>query len=477
MKSILLLFLFVSINCLSQTITWSSAMNIAPSSEGNLRPRIAIDASGNPMVIWGKSSSMECKFSKWNGSMFTAPVNVNPSSMMLFTAAWAGPEIASKGDTVYIVIKASPEDLNPFYIVRSFDGGQTFLPPVQVDFIAPDVSRFPTITIDDNGNPIIGYMKFDSTFANARWVVTKSYDYGNTFSADVPASGWSGGTVCDCCPGTIINEGNVTAMLYRDNNNDNRDTWVGMSIDTGNTFTTGWNIDQNNWNLASCPSTGPDGVIIGDTLFSVFMNGANGPKSYFSKSLLSTGMVSSVVPLSTMNSQNFPRMAKDGLALGIAWRQTVTGTDMALLKFTNSIDSGLPAFSDTIAMSNVMNVDIAIHNGKVFVVWQDYGAGTARFRSGTFTPLTTGIAENNYSREFILYPNPATSDNLRFYLNGLADGNHSCKITDAFGKCVLSSSVTISNGYGEIYSPLIPGMYFIQFDSDVSNAVRRFIKQ
>ena len=90
-----LVFIFLSTLVSAQTgITWSAGMNVNTSATGNLRPRITTDGSGNPVVIWGNSSE-SCYISRWNGTAFTTPVQVNPMSLSIAAMNWEGPEIAS----------------------------------------------------------------------------------------------------------------------------------------------------------------------------------------------------------------------------------------------------------------------------------------------------------------------------------------------------------------------------------------------
>ncbi|MFI5218636.1 MAG: hypothetical protein ACHQNT_04030 [Bacteroidia bacterium] len=413
-KLVIIILSCVSFSVAAQTpITWMAGMNIAANSYGNMHPRIVTDANENPVVIWGRMSDQSLFISRWNGTAFTMPVKVNPTWMTIATQSWQGPHIASKGDTLYVVMKRTPEasDTNHVYIVRSLNGGLTFSAPVQVDNIADSVSRFPTVTIDDNGNPIVGFMKFDPLFGDARWVVAKSTDLGNTFSTDVPASGWSGvgATVCDCCPGAIACSNNTVAMLYRDNNSNIRDTWAGISANAANSFSGGMGIDQQNWMLMMCPSSGPDGVIIGDTLYSTFMNGVSGMNLvYFSKASVSSMTGSAGIPVTGMfaglTQQNYPRIASSGNALAVIWKQVVSGTDQLALQFTNNLANGLPAAYDTVDLANVTNADVAITDGNIFVVWQDDGAGTVKYRTGTFIP--TGIFENQFNENQEIFLNP-----------------------------------------------------------------------
>lgn len=396
---IISLFLLVSIGSHAQ-ITWNMGMNIATSNFGNMHPRISTDASGNPIVLW--NGTMGAMFSRWTGTAFTTPVALNPASMPVAGASWMGPDIASHGDTVYVTFKITPEQdtSSHIYIVRSFDGGQNFSMPFQVDHIGDSISRFPALAIDDNGNPVVAFMKFNSSFMDSRWVVTRSDDFGSTFNTDVKVSGWNGSAaVCDCCPGAIVCAGNTSMMLYRDNNNNIRDIWAGLSTDNANTFTAGVPIDQNNWQIFSCQATGPDGVIVGDTLYSVFMSEASGmPLVYYSAAPVNSVTGATAVQITGtsmgLNAQNYPRIASDGTAMGIAWKQSVNGSDQAMLLFTNDVMAGLPATPDTVDLANVTSVDVAISNGKVYVVWEDDASNTVRYRVGTFNSTTniTGAA-------------------------------------------------------------------------------------
>jgi hypothetical protein len=470
--TLFLLILIFSISAKSQ-ITWNMGMNIASSASGNEHPRVVTDGSGHPLVLWGHSA--KAMLSRWNGTSFTTPVMLNPMSMTIAEASWMGPDIASHGDIVYIVFKQTPEmdTSSHIYIVRSFDGGVTFSLPFQVDFIADSVSRFPTVTTDVSGNPIVGFIKFDPNFLNARWVVTKSTDFGNTFSTDVKASGWStvGSTVCDCCPGSIVCEGNTVAMLYRDNNSNIRDSWAGVSYNNGTSFSNGWNLDQNNWNLFSCPSTGSDAIINGDSLYAVFMNGASGiNRVYFSASSLSNAIAQPsqllTGSLSGLNQQNYPRIDKSGNAMAIAWKQNINGSDQLPLLFTSDISNGFPAIYDTVDLNDITNADVALSNGNIFVIWEDDNSGTVKFRSGTFIPVNTSvneITENNLS----FFPNPAKN-----FLNLNLSLKQPSVITiyNSFGQEVI-----IKNFQGNLKTETIStvtlanGIYFWEIKSNDKN--------
>ena len=463
------------INYAQNTIEWSPVVSVAQNSFGNLHPRVVIDAQGNPMMIWGRASDASVFFSKWNGSSFTAPVKLNPSWMTVATASWMGPDIASKGDTVYVVMKRTPEasDTNHIYIVSSTDGGTTFSLPVRVDFIADSISRFPTLTIDENGNPIVAFMKFDAAFGDARWVVTKSSDMGTSFSIDKKASGQAGGTVCDCCPGGITNSGNDVAMLYRTNISNIRDTWIGLSNDFGNTFSNGYNIDQNNWYINVCPATGPDGVIISDTLYSVFSSSASGSaKNYLSKYTLTNETLNTVENLYNYApvgaTQNYPRLDRYGNAVAVVWKQNYGGNDHIPILFTNNISSGFPVSYDTVFIGSMAQTDVAVSNGSVYVVWQDNGSSTIKFRKGTFTPVTSAIKE---IRENVIsiFPNPATNS---IYISGAVQSDYQIDIINELGIIVISTK----NKNSIDITTLSSGTYFVRLTNEKELITRKFIK-
>jgi len=452
--ALLSLMLIISSDLHSQ-ITWNDPIDVAPSSFGNVRPRITTNASGDPIMIWGKSADL--MFTRWDGTAFSTPFNLNPNGVTIASATWMGPDIAAHGDTIYIVYKQTPEDLasSHIWILRSFDGGATFLAPVQVENTGTDKSRFPTVTTDDEGNPIIAFMRFNASFREARWVVTRSYDYGETFTTDVLASGWSSqqSEVCDCCPATIHSAGDHVAVVYRDNNDNLRDSWAGVSSDGGITFTRGVNIDQNGWMIEACPATGPDAVIIGDTLYSTFMSAASGQALVYYNNTpindLSTPLSTPVPGAGEGLQQNFPRIASSGNAAALLWRHSAEFSTGLALMFTADITNGFPSLFDTLAYNLVVNGDVAMTNTEVLVAWQDNGTSKVKFRSGTYE-TSTGIEEEITSTPLAFYPNPVSSELI------LYKAAAQITITDMSGRMILTGK-----GSRIDVRPLSTGIYFV----------------
>ena len=450
--------LCLSTVCIAQTgITWNPGMNIITAS-GNNHPRIAVDRSGNPMLVW--NYNLSALYSRWDGNAFTTPIPLNPAGIEVAGAAWMGPDITTHGDTVYVVYKQSPEaaDTCHIFCVHSYDAGLTFSAPVQVEAIADSLSRFPTVTTDDLGNPIVAFMKFNSLAFDSRWAVARSNDFGFSFTVDTKASGWSSATsvVCDCCPGAIVCSGNTVAMVYRDNNSNVRDTWAGISTDGGNSFSYGMPIDQHNWTVFSCPSTGGDAAIIGDTLYSVFMNGTGGTNlCYMNASSISEMNGSQGVeltdPIPGLTTQSYPRLATDGTAMAVVWKQAINGNDQCLIRFTNDIANGLPMAYDTVDLDHIVNADVALHNGTVYVIWQDDNSGSIKLRSGTYNSVTS-VHESASKASLSVYPNPSSAE-VNISNDKIID---EIKITNLFGQIVfhdlpLSKKTTVHLDRAGVY--------------------------
>lgn len=451
-------------------VTWGPGKDVDSISYGKNYPRIVTDRSGDPIVIWNFNSKV--MFARWNGSGFASPIALNAGNVQVAGGNWMGPDIAASGDTIYVVYKEKPENTSgtPIRIVRSYDGGITFSSPVQVDNIADSLSRFPTVTTDDFGNPVVAFMKFDPGFGNPRWVVARSVDHGQTFSRDILASGWSSPTTeaCDCCPGALAASGNKIAMMYRDNDSNIRDGWVGVSNDTGKTFVGGMSFNQRSWNLNACPSSGPDGFIKGDTLYAVDMNGASGTDFvFFSKTSLSSmsnNLGAKVVgSFPGLSFQNFPRIDHNKWNAAMVWKQYASNNGMIAFLFTTDFRTGFTASYDTVAMGNIDHADVAIKGNKIYVVWADNATGTVRYRIGTFPYMTGTNTTGEQPETFSLYPNPA-DDVVHIFWNQVGTEFKFVNLYDLTGKRVGQHTFTGQN-FALHTEGLSQGVYMVSISS------------
>ncbi len=484
MKNFNLVTLFVALVLCStlhaqNDVTWSNPVDVAAASSGNLHPRVVLDAQGNPVVMFGHQGTNRILVSRWNGTAFASPILANSVMTPAFYESWAGPDIAARGDTMYIVYKQTPEEKNHVYCVRSVDGGRSFSNPVPVENIADSLSRFPAVGIDANGQPIVAFMKFNSDYTRSRWAVCRSTDFGMSWKPDVLASGFSGGTVCDCCPGTVrCSATGDIAMLYRDNLNNLRDTWVGISHNGGQNFSKGLSVDQQGWMINACPATGPSGTIIGDSLYSVFTSAASGPDYvYHNVNCISTEQSSKstkiITTSSSITSQNYPRVSSFGNTLAEVWVQGTASNSSIMMCFSPDVHAGRSSSPITVANSGItamVNADVCVGNGKVYVVYQDNGTGTVRMRRGVFS--VSDVETNDNPSPAIIMQSLSSSSQLRFRLREVASDTYTCTVLNTLGQVILRQSLE-ANALEQTLdcSRLSRGTYFMEIPA--KNGIQR----
>ena len=128
---IILLLSILSLIGHAQQLSWSSFTNISGNSDGYGRPRIVLTSNNDPLIIWRKDSSPKVlRASKWNGNNFSAPYDILSSGIL--PSSWEGPEVASKGDTVYVVFTSTVTSQSSIMLIKSFDGGLTFSDTIRV---------------------------------------------------------------------------------------------------------------------------------------------------------------------------------------------------------------------------------------------------------------------------------------------------------------------------------------------------------
>jgi hypothetical protein len=394
------ILILLSLSTLAQkAVIWYDPITVADKTYGNLHPRVTLNGDYHPLVLWGDPNG-KAFLAKWKGQEFAEPIQINPAASHVFTEPWAGPEMTSHGDTIYIVYKELPEETSHIFIKHSYDGGKNFSIETQVDDSTDYITRFPTVAIDPYGNPLVAFMKLDQKYNNPRYVVAKSKDLGESFSGEIAIVDNSGGMVSDCCPATVAESGNATIILYRDNFGGLRNIWAGISHNAAISFEKGIQVDQTNWMTKVCPANAPHGVIVGDTLYTVYMSGArDSDLVYLSKTSVTTLAVSSAPvtgEFTGLTSQNFPRIANSGNATVMVWQQAVSGANQVCMQFSNDITTGLPATYDTVATGTFENIDVAIGGGHIYVVYEDDSSGKVMCRIGRYeeTQVNRQLAEN-----------------------------------------------------------------------------------
>jgi hypothetical protein len=483
MKKILTLsfLIFVTFPSFSQTLSWSNEMNVDNGNMyGNLRPRIAVTANNVPIIMWGGGSSTEPLYvARWNGASFNSPVQVTPANVDPFIDTWAGADIAAKGNTAYVVFKVQPEMTSNIYIVKSTDGGATWSDTTRVDNMSGPYDRFPSVAVTSSGDPAVIYMSFDMSWNNAAYIVVNSTDGGATFPVFQNASTLGSSNVCDCCPGYLTINGSNQAAAWRRNNSNIRDMWAGISTNSGMNFTTGLDVDNTNWMLSACPSSGPSPFLDNDSLFTVFMSGASGDnRIYFNSHNITTqangytAMLDPTVP--SADIQNYPFIAGNGDTVGVVWQNASNGNVDTWFSWSIGGTGGLfsnKVMINTTTAGSQQNPHIAYSNGTFHFTWADYNSGNVMYRKATIIP--NGINDQIENTIHIsTWPNPS-SDNMMLCFDQPLSNDAEITLTDVSGNIVEKFA---ANGQRNIQlSHHDAGVYFVSVISDGRESVSRII--
>lgn len=442
---VLILFAFSPFFLNAQIINWSNPIDVANSSFSNKFPRIVQNENDEIFVTWGGNNNVY--FSKLQVNTFSNPIKINSTNLPAYVADWTGAELAARNDTIYVVFMHDVWKQKTF-ISRSFDGGLNFSVPNNLENYPDSTSRFPIVAFQHNGQPLISFMKMDTNGKEPHYVLRKSNDYGVSFYDEIKL-GTSIGEACDCCPASIKAKDNFVGVFYRNNINDIRDIYCALSNNNANSFTP-FAIDNSNWFIQSCPSSGPDAILVNDSLYSVFLSGN---KCYLSRSSISNASLNSVSQLGAsigIQNQNFPRIDNDNNKTAIVWRGQNAGSKV-MLSYTNDIRNGFFEIQDTISSGNIVSADVTLTSDAIHIVWQDISAGTVKYIRGSLAAQQ--VKEKDYENNFFLFPNPA-KDILHLNTN---ENIREIKMVNSFGKVILSTSFkeTID------ISTLAQGQYFL----------------
>lgn len=474
------LFFFVM---LSDTVTfaqtplsWSTTALLGGNAFGSIRPRVTVPGDNLPVIVFGSPDSLAIFKVKSTGTTFSAPQRITPIGINAVSMTWQGQEIASNGNNVFMTFKCSPETDQPIYTVKSSNAGLSFQNIVRVDDIGGDVCRFPCVDILPDGNPVVAFMRFDAGFTSPRYVVANSVDGGLSYLPDVIAStNVFAGDVCDCCPANITVNGNVQVMSYRNNDVNIRDIKSVLSFTNGSSFPSGIAVDNTNWLINQCPSTGPDVVIAGDSLITVWKSGSSSQRVWVSCANINNTTIGTYGMLHNNGTiQNFPRIAGNGDTLGVVWEEK--SGNQTYIKFTYSVTGAKGLFLNQVTIStslqNQTKPDIAYRNGTFHVVWSDESTNKCVYRKAT-VPGATNIAGNHIQNVHV-FPSPFENS---FTVKSDAT-LVSVVLTDISGKIILSKNCENKNVIEFMTENIESGIYIITItDSHNQKLIRRIVKE
>ena len=154
------LMFFLGLDSVAQQLNFDQYKIVSENADGFGRPRVVLTANNTPLVIWRKDSSPKVlRVSKWNGLGFSPPYDILQQGVL--PSSWDGPEIATMGDTVYVVFTSLATTRSAIMLIKSFDGGLSFSDTIRVSENNPALKfRMANIAINSDGHPIVSYMQY-----------------------------------------------------------------------------------------------------------------------------------------------------------------------------------------------------------------------------------------------------------------------------------------------------------------------------
>ena len=409
MKKILSKIIFITLSLpllvSAQSLNFGNTFTISSGADGYGRPRIAL-TNDQPIIIWRKDSSPKTiRATKWDGTSFTTPYDITAAGVL--PSSWDGPEIAAKGDTVYLVFASTATTQESIMLIRSFDGGNTFSDTIRVSENNPAHKyRMGNIKIDKDGHPIVSYMQYLLNFTEPKQMVNKSINYGDSFIGSIEGSFSAPGEPCDCCKSSLILDNNDIYLLFRNNINNERNSYISKSTDGGQTFNLVADLDDYDWNVNGCPATGPLGVVNGDSLLIVRRSGASGNDeivySNSNKLDLNYSYNRNIDPIAG-KIQDYPDLTLNGDTIFIAWQDNRNNIPDCFFSYSTSGIENLSlgnTFTDSLVFGAKLNPDLVFKNKNIHLVYNDNGSNSIKYVRGSFDNISYIYEQQNEQELF-----------------------------------------------------------------------------
>ena len=409
MKKILSKIIFITLSLpllvSAQSLNFGNTFTISSGADGYGRPRIAL-TNDQPIIIWRKDSSPKTiRASKWDGTSFSMPYDITAAGVL--PSSWDGPEVAAKGDTVYLVFASTATTQESIMLIRSFDGGNTFSDTIRVSENNPAHKyRMGNIKIDKDGHPIVSYMQYLLNFTEPKQMVNRSINHGDSFIGSIEGSESAPGEPCDCCKSSLILDNNDIYLLFRNNINNERNSYISKSTDGGQTFNLVADLDDYDWNVNGCPATGPLGVVNGDSLLIVRRSGASGNDeivySNSNKLDLNYSYNRNIDPIAG-KIQDYPDLTLNGDTIFIAWQDNRNNIPDCFLSYsTNGVEnlSLGNTFTDSLVFGAKLNPDLVFKNKNIHLVYNDNGSNSIKYVRGSFDNISYIYEQQNEQELF-----------------------------------------------------------------------------
>ena len=368
------IFLFIN-ETKGQAIQFDQHLTVSENSDGFGRPRVKLTNGDAPLIVWRKDATPKTlRASSWDGLSFSQPYDILQNGIL--PSSWDGPEVATKGDTVYVVFTSLATTQSAIMLIKSFDGGINFSDTIRVSENNPlHKFRMGNVEINNDGNPVVGYMQYLLNWNEPKQMVNTSLSFGSSFLGATEASALALGEPCDCCKSSLVCDGNNVFLLFRNNESNMRNSYIAKSTDGGLNFSSVADMDDYTWSLSSCPATTPRGVLNGDSIIVVKRSGATGNNE----------VVCSNVSVQNLNYsynnnidfingviQNYPEVSASGDTIVAVWQDNRESYQDCYMSFSTEGPHALQgslSFTDTSFLGQKIDPDVEFKNGIAHLVY------------------------------------------------------------------------------------------------------------
>ena len=442
-----LLSIFAIITVIGQDFEVTNSIQVADGF-GNHHAQIEIIEGGRVGVTWTDAASKNIYFAKHDGvGAFAEPVQLNPDGLEVQSYTWSGPDLVVEGDNVFVVFRSAGYDMGHIYVVKSTDKGETFGDTVRVDHLAEGYGQYPDIAVL-NDTVYVTFMNHDAGGLNPSYDVVRSVDGGATFESVVLAGYLLPGEACDCCPPEIIVNNSRLMVVFRNNDDNVRDIKSVISMDRGESFTDWISLDNHEWTIISCPSTGPDARFISESkMAAVYRTKVDGHVKLFLNIYdlsadESVALVDINADAGLNTSVNYPQLCYDSDQIGVVWEDAGNaGTSLDVFFNASSVSSIDFAPENALNLTAISGVqtkpDIVLKNGIFHIVH----AGSDNALHYLQVGETNSISEQNNTLDFTAYLS-AKNENLQIGMAPEVLGeNPLLTITNLQGQIIFTEKV------------------------------------
>jgi len=315
MYKFLIIILFSSF-ILSETYIFNENIRITQSSNDQKFPEIEIDDNiihlswvsvngGNKNIMYSRSEN--------SGESFSTPIQINYLANNIVAFAQSGPKVEIYGNKVYISYTDDRNGYTSVFTNISYDLGLTWSEEILITDTSY-LNAYHDFKIHDDGSLHFVYYNYGASnnLENVRYRYSANdiSDMNPSISLGIVTTEMA---PCHCCqPDLEISQNGDVYVIYRNNIQNIRDTYLAVKRYSDNTFSEYHQVSNTQDYIGFCPSSGPS-LAIDNEEVAISYTSYNNENAYISLSTLDDLDFSDYLNLnsSSITFQNYPYILLD----------------------------------------------------------------------------------------------------------------------------------------------------------------------